>query len=435
MKKYLEYSNMSVMEIGIIGGGAAGMMSAIIAARCGHNVTIIEHNSRIGKKILATGNGRCNYTNVDMSLRHFHGGDKSLADSVLKTFDNKKTVEFFNELGVYPKEKNGCIYPYSEQASAVLDCLMNELKFRKVNVITECHPNDVIKIPKSEIKKNLKDNEGKSIILSNNAVFRLITNRGTFYFDKLILATGSKAQKSTGSDGSGYLLAESFGHKIRKPLPALCALRCQEDFFKSIAGVRCNGTVKLLIDGEVKKEETGEIQLTDYGISGIPVFQVSYLAARALNSGKAVKAIIDFMPEANDIPDIYDLITERIRNNPKKSMDELLIGLFNKNLCILFNKISGISGKAVCGDVRGNEINKLCKVIKSFSVTVKGTNSFDNAQVCSGGVVCDELKRTLESKLVSDLYFAGEIIDINGDCGGYNLQFAWSSGYVAGCLK
>lgn len=423
------------MNIGIIGGGASGIMSAIIAARNGHKVTIIEHNVRIGKKILATGNGRCNFTNIDMSLRHFHGGDKFICENAIRTFDNKKTVEFFNGLGVYPKEKNGCIYPYSEQASAVLDCLMSELKKHNVTVITECHPTDIIKISDIEAYKSIGKNKENNIKFSQSDVFKVTTNQGIYFFDKLIVCAGSKAQKSTGSDGSGYQIAESFGHKIIKPLPALCALRCQEDFFKSIAGIRCAATVKLLIDGEVKKEDTGELQLTDYGISGIPVFQISYMAVRAFDKKKNIKVLIDFMPEASSIDEIYDLITERITNNPQKTMDELLIGLFHKNLCILFNKIAGISGKNLCGEVKGNDILKLCKIIKNFGVTVMGYNSFDNAQVCSGGIKTDEIKATMESKIVNGLYFAGEIIDINGDCGGYNLQFAWSSGYIAGCLK
>ena len=407
------------MNIGIIGGGASGMMAAITAARRGHKVSIIEHNARIGKKILSTGNGRCNYTNIDMSIKHFHGGDKAFIDSIIKAFDQKQTVEFFNDLGVFPKEKNGCIYPYSEQASAVLDCLRHEIIRLKIDVITECHPDKVDKT---------KDSHGAE-------VFRVNTNKGIFYFDKIIIACGSKANEKTGSDGSGYTIAKSLNHSIKKPLPALCALRCEESFFKSIAGIRCSGNVKLLIDGEMKKEDTGEIQLTDYGISGIPVFQVSYLASRAINRDKHVQAIIDFMPDIESIDELYDLIIDRIRNNPAKCMDELLIGLFHKNLCILFNKIANIPGKANCGEVNGNEINKLCKIIKNFKVNVVSTNSFENAQVCSGGVRCDELKNTLESNIVNNLYFAGEIIDVNGDCGGYNLQFAWSSGYVAGCLK
>lgn len=422
------------MEIGVIGGGAAGMMSAIKAARNGHNVTIIEHNQRVGKKILATGNGRCNFTNVDMSLRHFHGADKPFIENIINSFDQKKTVEFFNEIGVYPKEKNGCIYPFSEQASAVLDCLMMELKRLKVTVITECHPNNIEKVPDVEAYKSIRNSNGKYVEFHYPTVFKIITNKGTFYFDKVILAAGSKAQEKTGSDGSGYSIANFLGHSIRKPLPALCALRCSEDFFKSIAGIRCQGTVKLLINDELKKQDTGEIQLTDYGISGIPVFQVSYLAARAINKGLSVKAIIDFMPEIEK-EDMYDLIAERIRNNKDKIMDELLIGLFHKNLCMLFNKQCGIKGKDSCQNMRESDIRKLINIIKDFKVNVVKTNSFDNCQVCSGGVKSSEIKNTLESKIVENLYFAGEIIDVNGDCGGYNLQFAWSSGYLAGCLK
>lgn len=423
------------MNIGIIGGGASGLMAAITAASNGHTVTIVEHNNRVGKKILATGNGRCNYTNMDMSLRHFHGVDKSFIDKTLKQFDNRKTLEFFDSIGVYPKEKNGNIYPYSEQASAVLDCLRNEVIRLNINVITECVINDILKVNTKETQNIKNSITNKPYKLAYDKSFKLITNKGNLYFDKIVLATGSKASEKTGSDGSGYKIAKAFGHNIKKPLPALCALRCKEDFFKSIAGIRCKANIKLLVNNDIKKEEDGELQLTDYGISGIPVFQLSYIASKALDSGRKVDAIIDFMPDSVNNDELFDIITKRIRNNKEKSMDELLIGLFNKNLCVLFNKLCNINGKAMCGEMRNADIQKLVNVIKSFKVSVKSTNSFDNAQVCAGGIRLDEVKDSMESKICDNLYFAGEILDVNGDCGGYNLQWAWSSGYVAGCLK
>lgn len=423
------------MNIGIIGGGASGLMAAITAASNGHTVTIVEHNNRVGKKILATGNGRCNYTNMDMSLRHFHGVDKSFIDKTLKQFDNRKTLEFFDSIGVYPKEKNGYIYPYSEQASAVLDCLRNEVIRLNINVITECEINDILKVNTKETQNIKNSITNKPYKLSYDKSFKLITNKGNLYFDKIVLATGSKASEKTGSDGSGYKIAKAFGHNIKKPLPALCALRCKEDFFKSIAGIRCKANIKLLVNNDIKKEEDGELQLTDYGISGIPVFQLSYIASKALDSGRKVDAIIDFMPDSVNNDELFDIITKRIRNNKEKSMDELLIGLFNKNLCVLFNKLCNINGKAMCGEMRNADIQKLVNVIKSFKVSIKSTNSFDNAQVCAGGIRLDEVKDSMESKICDNIYFAGEILDVNGDCGGYNLQWAWSSGYVAGCLK
>lgn len=423
------------MNIGIIGGGASGMMAAITAARRGHKVTIIEHNARVGKKILSTGNGRCNYTNVDMSLKHFHGGDKAFIDSVLRAFDQKKTVEFFNELGVFPKEKNGCIYPYSEQASAVLDCLRNEIIRLNIDVETECNTKEIAKITDIDAKKMVKASGNNPVEFSQGDVFRVTTDKGIYLFDKLIIAAGSMAQEKTGSDGSGYKLAKLLGHTVRKPLPALCSLKCEESFFKSIAGVRCSASVKLLVDDVEKKADTGELQLTDYGISGIPVFQISYLASRAIEKGLKVSAAIDFMPDAESLDDLYDIITERIRNNSERTMDELLIGLFHKNLCVLFNKAAGIEQKTICGEVRNTDINRLCKIIKNFKVNVVSTNTFDNCQVCSGGIKLDEINNNLQSNIIRGLYFAGEILDVNGDCGGYNLQWAWSSGYVAGCLK
>jgi len=424
------------MIVGVIGGGAAGMMSAITAARNGHKVTIIEHGQRVGKKILATGNGRCNYTNVDISLKHFHGGkNKDVISAVLKTFDQKKTIRFFDEIGVFPKEKNGCIYPYSEQASALLDCLRNEIIRLNIDVVIECNTKEISKITDIDAKKIVKQAGEKEVEFAQGDVFRVTTDKGVFLFDKLIIAAGSQASEKTGSDGSGYKLAKALGHTIRKPLPALCSLKCQGDYFKSIAGIRCSANVKLLVDGQDKKEDRGELQLTDYGISGIPVFQVSYIAARALNKGLLVEAEIDFMPDCDSLDDLYDIITSRIKNNPDKTMDEVLIGVLHKNLCILFNKEAGINQKMPCGEAKGTQINTLCRTIKKFKVKVTDTNTFDNAQVCSGGIRLEEVTENLQSTKIRGLYFAGEILDVNGDCGGYNLQFAWSSGYVAGCLN
>ena len=418
------------MNIGIIGGGASGLMAAIIAARKGHKVTIIEHNNRVGKKILLTGNGRCNYTNVSVSPSNFHSADRELIAPVLRQFGPVECIKFFGELGVYPKDINGLVYPYSEQGSNVLDCLRFEILRLNINVVTECH---VTQVKKIKISETGDLNNDKSFIkdCKTDEIFRISTNQGNQYFEKIIVATGSKAAPKSGSDGSGYDIAKQLGHEIRKPLPALCALRCTDDFYKSIAGIRAHGKVTLLVDGNEKKSDTGQIQITDYGISGIPVFQISNIAARALDKKRKVCVIIDFIPEV-EISELKEMIKSRINNGTDKTAEELLIGIFHKNLCALFNRIAGISNKAKVTTLDVSQITNLANIIKRFECNVSATNTFDNAQVCSGGVRLSDVKETMESKIVDGLYFCGEILDVDGDCGGYNLQWAWSSGFVAG---
>lgn len=399
------------MKVGIIGAGASGMFAAISAAREGHQVTIIEHGIKAGKKILATGNGKCNFTNADMAVFHYNDDGRELFKSVYSRFDREALLDFFSNLGIIPYEKNGYYYPRSEQASSIVEALCFELDKLNVKFVSEC---------------NIK-------LLSKSDKFYVYTDKWDFAFDKLIIAAGSKASPKTGSDGSGYKLAESFSHKVIKPLPALCGLKCEEKFFKSIAGVRCRAMVSLFVDGEFVKADVGELQLTDYGISGIPVFQISADAVRALNDDKEVNVEIDFYPESSDVRDTFDRIKYLIEKSPDKNISSLLSGVFNKKLCNLFTELCGIDGSVKAWNLSDGKIRKLADYINGLSVHVLSANS-DNAQICSGGVSCDELKPTLESKLVPGLYFAGEIIDVNGDCGGYNLQWAFSSGFVAGSL-
>lgn len=400
------------MRIGIIGAGASGMFAAIKAARDGHQVTIIEHGIKAGKKILATGNGKCNFTNADMSIIHYNESGKELFKSVYSKFDKNDLINFFADLGIIPYEKNGYYYPRSEQASSIVECLCYELDKLDVRFVSECNIKSISKTDK----------------------FYVYTDKWDFSFDKLIIATGSKASPKTGSDGSGYKIAEKLSHTIVKPLPALCGLKCEGKFFKNVSGVRCRGMVSLFIDGEFIKADVGEIQFTDYGVSGIPVFQISAEAVRAIDNNRDVNVEIDFLTEASDTKDTYDRICKLIKNSPDKTLVQLLSGMFNRKLCLLFADMCAIDQSVKAWNIPDGKIKKLSDLINGLNVRVVSANP-DNAQICSGGVNTTELKDTLESKLVEGLYFAGEIIDVNGECGGYNLQWAFSSGYVAGSLK
>ena len=397
--------------VAVIGGGASGMMAAVTAASEGARVILLEHKDRIGKKILSTGNGRCNFTNIHQEPICYHSEDPLFPWEVVERFNAQAVISFFFQLGVYSKNRNGYIYPNSDQASAVLDAFRMELDRLKVEIRTgvECR----------EIRPGKKG-------------FTILTDQEPVRADRVILCAGSKAAPTTGSDGSGYDLAKKLGHRILPVLPALTALKCEEKFFKSIAGVRANGSVSIWSGGECIAKDTGEIQLTDYGISGIPVFQVSRYASKLLYEKKETDAVLDFMPDFTKTQtDAF--LRARAKTRPDKSAEMFLIGLFHKKLCDLWIRLSEIPRQRKAGELTEDEIARLTDLIKEFRVRVRETNPYDKAQVCCGGVDTREVNpETLESVYVPGVYFAGEILDVDGMCGGYNLTFAWASGYVAG---
>ncbi|MDF2473280.1 MAG: hypothetical protein K0R21_1062 [Anaerocolumna sp.] len=397
-------------EVIIVGGGASGLMAGIIAARQKHKVTILEHKDKIGKKILATGNGKCNYTNLMQTPECYRSSDSTFPGKVLAQFDVTKTLDFFSDLGIYPKEKRGYIYPNSEQAASIVEVLKMELE--RLNVKIQCNIH-VERIVKKES-------------------FLIITNKGQFRADKIILATGGCASAQLGSDGSGYELAKELGHRIIKPLPALVQLKSSEKYFKTLAGVRIEALVKLFINQKLMTEEYGELLMANYGVSGIPIFQISRFAAKALSENNKVILKIDFLPSLN-WTEVSNLINNRIKNNPVKNMEELLIGLFNHKLAYVMLKEAGIPAYLPCKDANQNKVTNLVNQIKEWSIPINEPNSFDQAQVSAGGIDTREIRPdTMESKLIKGLYFTGEIIDVDGTCGGYNLQWAWTTGFVAG---
>lgn len=412
------------MRVAVIGGGASGMTAAICAARDKHEVTIFEHMDRVGKKILVTGNGKCNLTNINQGTEFYHGTHPEYTKIIFDQYSYQDTLQFFTKLGIYTKNRNGGLYPYSEQASAVLDVLRMELSRLCVEIVTAA---EVYRISYRTDEHNIAEpciGFRLHMKQSNKDLVR--------EFDRVIIATGSKAAKHTGSDGSGYALARSLGHTVIEPLPALVQLRSNQPFFKSIAGIRCDARLTLSVDGKYCGEERGELQLTDYGISGIPVFQLSSLASRALYEKKKVQVEIDFMPDMPTIGDMKEMLSCRIKACPQKEMQELLIGVFHKNLCHLFLKMNNIKSNRVANELEEDALGDLARTIKRFPVFISETNSFEQAQTCSGGISTEELTEHLESKIVPGIYFTGELIDIDGACGGYNLQWAWSTGMVAG---
>lgn len=398
----------------IIGGGASGMTAAIFAARAGAKVTLIEHTDRLGKKILATGNGKCNLSNLKLEESCYRSSNPDFPMKVISQFDVGRTIEFFEDLGIVIKARDGYLYPYSGQASAVLDLLRNELSKYQIKVITDCHVKEIL------------DHDGvyKEYVLH--------TTKGKFDADAVILATGSKAAPSTGSDGSGYELAKNLGLRIIKPLPALVQLRCKEKFYKQISGVRTDALITLVSGGVKLAKDRGELQLTEYGISGIPVFQVSRFASVLLDQGKKVEVFIDFYPEI-PLEEVKQMINLRFLILSGLTMDEFFTGWFNKKIGLLFLKLAGIEEKRPAKRVTDQEKTALLSLIKEFKTEVIGTNPFENAQIACGGVdtalINPESMEVLQKK---GLYLTGELLDVDGICGGYNLQWAWSTGAIAG---
>lgn len=403
-------------DVIIIGAGASGLMAAAAAASKGARVALLEHKDDIGKKILATGNGRCNFTNTDMSVNKFHGS-KALIKNGLSQFNYADTIRFFKELGIPAYDNAGYIYPNSRQAASVVAAFRMELMRLHVDVKTGINITDI---------KPADDRTG----------YCIQTDRGSFKSKRLIIACGLTASPKLGSDGSLFRQIEALGHHIQKPLPALCGFSCDGLNFKKITGVRCDATVASVIDGQMTEQNTGELQLADYGISGIPVFQISSLMSRALDKGQRVEVIIDFLPAFSD-DELNGYIKDRsITTTDNRSLNEMLNGLLNNKLLLELIHKSGVSpdkkGKLLTDD----DCKSLTRSIKHTAVSVKKPRGVEFAQVCAGGIYTKEIDvRTLESKIHPGLYFCGELLDVDGICGGYNLQWAWTSGYIAGEMQ
>lgn len=412
-------------NIAVIGAGAAGMTAAIASAKAGADVVIFERNDRVGKKILMTGNGKCNLGNTRLTMDMYYTDSPAFVSDRLKDFGTNDTIKFFNALGLMIKEKNGGLYPVSEQASSVLDVLRFKLSELEIKVVNECMI--------TEIRKHDKGGKNKFLLYADTKKMPEEYRSG---FDSVIIACGGMAAPATGSDGNGYRLAHSFGHTLKQTVPALVQLRCEESFFKSIAGVRADARVEIYADTKKAACERGELQLTDYGISGIPVFQISRTAAYLLKSKKKLDVHIDFLPDYSD-EDFKKVIDDRFDKCADKSVEEFFAGMLNKKLMQLFIRLSGLKPEERIQTGDKNNKNKekimnLFSLCRNFKVTVIGTNPFANAQVTAGGIPLSEITETFESRLCSGLYLAGEILDVDGKCGGYNLQWAWCSGYTAG---
>lgn len=387
------------------------MMAALSAAEKGCHVTIWERNNRLGKKLLSTGNGKCNYSNRDMGIEHYYGSDLAVASGVLERFGMEDTVRLFGSMGMLSRDKDGCLYPYSEQAATVQDIL--QLWLHRLHVCIE-----------TGVK-------AEHICRLRNGLLAAQTADRQEVFDSVILACGGCAAPKTGSDGSGYALAKELGHTIITPLPALVQLRCAEKNLKEVAGVRAKADLHLHIDGRRAASEYGELQLTDYGISGIAVFQMSRLASCALRRRQKVTVTADFMREYPK--DVWEkFIHQRLHMFRDADVGQLFTGMLNYKLMRYFIKQSGLKPDQKVSKAEYDRIYHVFGLCREWTLHIEAANSFDNAQVSAGGVPFSEVTENLESRMEPGIYFAGELLDIDGKCGGYNLQWAWSSGYIAG---
>lgn len=388
----------------VVGGGASGLMAGIAAARSGIAVTILDHQTEAGRKLLSTGNGKCNFTNRKQGSEYYRCSDPAFVLQVIEAFSERDTIRFFEELGILSCEKNGYYYPRNGQASAIREALLAETDRLGIELRTDI---------------------GIRSIRRTESGFYFDTKSGAMTSQSCILAAGGKAAPKTGSDGSGFIYAGKLGHSVRTPLPALVPLVCDAKWLPLTAGVRAAAKVSLFIDGEKAASDTGEVQLTDYGISGIPVFQVSRFASEALSAERAVTAQLDFLPELDEEEIAAWLEGQAKLYGDGKNLEELLSGLVHK-------KIAAMICEKKDRRYQASSVRKIVRRLKQLRLPVIATRSFEQAQTTCGGIPLEELKPvTLESRLVPGLFFAGEMLDVDGMCGGYNLQWAWSSGVAA----
>lgn len=395
----------------IIGGGASGLMAAIAAARQGAKVTLLEKNKQTGKKLLVTGNGRCNFTNRNQTLSNYRSKEPEFVRQALEDFSMPDTVGFFEELGLLVKDRAGYLYPNSGQASSVAELL--RLEVQRLQVKVACNT-EVVSVEK----------EGN--------VFRVKTEGWIYDGDAVILACGSKAAPETGSTGDGYRFAEQFGHNIIKPLPALTGLYAEEKDCAKLSGIRQDARVTLTVDGEICAEDEGEVQFTSYGLSGIPVFQVSRYVSRALEEGRRCRISLDlWVTHSEEL--IVRILRDRQPHTGNRSGTDVLLGMFPEKLSQVLLERADISLKKKGREWSDKELCCLAGQMKHLTFSVKKCRGYEQAQVCTGGVPLSELQGiSMESVLVPGLYLAGELLDVDGACGGYNLQWAWTSGYLAG---
>lgn len=400
------------MNIYIIGGGASGMLCSILIKRenPSTNVTILERNDKVGKKLLVTGNGRCNYTNRSVKFENFHSSNSNFPMHIIEQLDGDATIELLKSIGIFPaEEKNGKLFPLSYQASTVQDMLRLHMELNGVNVITE-----------EKIDK----------VINHKGKYKIIGNK-EYIADSVIIATGGMALPSTGSDGIGYRIARELGHTIIEPQPTIVQLKSSYSRIKSLSGVRVDSSASIYVDDKFCGEKFGDVLFTDYGLSGPAILDLSRTAIKALNENKRVSIGVNLV--GIDKYDLSSIISKKLHianMHQSYGLNEILLGLVNKKLHIPVSEI--LKSKYIISNLQDRDIlENIVDVLSDFRVDIVGYKGFGDAQATIGGVNTLEVdNKTLESKVSDNIYFIGEVLDVDGDCGGYNLQWAWSSAYV-----
>lgn len=398
-------------NIAIIGCGASGMMAALAATDNNAKVTIFEYRDEAALKILSTGNGRCNISNRKIDENAYYCDDRALVKAFLKKFSPDDTLAYFEKLGLMFDYKEDLVYPASFQASTVRNLLLNELKRRNVTVRTG----------------HIVD----KITAARNG-FIISSEKRQEVFDKVILACGSyagiKKNKRLPGDIDGYSLAYHLGHTIKPVKPSLCGINCVEEYIKKAAGTRIFGKISAFRSDGVKASDSGEIQITDYGISGIPVFNISHIVSAA---DSTVNLVLDLYPDKKEV-EIKDFAFKRAKNYIGRTVNEYCLGMLNSGIYDMFLAIFKISGETKINEDNIEILAERISSLKNISLSSKGSRSFENAQCCLGGIPLDEIDENCMSRKNKGLYICGEMLDIDGICGGYNLQWAWTSGHIAG---
>ncbi|MHB9035343.1 MAG: BaiN/RdsA family NAD(P)/FAD-dependent oxidoreductase [Armatimonadota bacterium] len=402
MKKY---------DVAIIGAGPSGMMAAIAASGNGKRVALIERNPQLGRKLLATGNGRCNLTNSCVTIDRYHGANMEFIETVLGSFDQHATLSFFEDLGLVLKEEsNGRIFPRTNQASSVVEVLRQRLFRNNVHVLLDA----------------------QVVEIENPLLWKISLSSGkTLQSDKLIIATGGKAAHYMGSTGDGLYWAKKLGHSFTLTHAALVPIETVEQWPKDIQGIKVDACVWSTSDNKTIGKSAGDLLFTSYGVSGPAVMALAGNIAPLLKTSQ-VLLHIDLFPDINE--DQLDRLIIRIfESDARKALRDALIGLLPSGMIPLIIKLAGLAEHTQVTSIQKNERLDIVRTLKDITLTVSKLRPYKEAQVTAGGVNSDEIDPlSLESKLVKGLHFAGEVLDAYGDSGGFNLQWAWSSGYVAG---
>lgn len=404
-------------DIAVVGGGASGLTAALSASirteqmKQPLRVVLLEGNARVGKKLLATGNGRCNLTNRGVSPAHYHG-DRKLAASVLEQYPSKRIIEFFQELGLLCRELDeGRVYPYSLQAASVLDILRQQAEQYGVEMLCDC-----------PVSRAVRQKNG----------FTLFSNERTIQARRVILATGGLAYPQLGANDSGHRMAKELGHSVTPLYPALVQMKTESKRAKPLKGMRSMAEAVLWCDGKELQKSAGEVQFTEHGLSGICIFELSRKVEPLLQKKRKIEVSLDLLPEYTE-QSIFQILCKTAEKLPKLPGIDLMGGLLNKMVGREILRLAVPNLPQAAYGFRTGQLRAAARMAKMFCFPITGVMPWSSAQVTAGGIPLQELcMNTMESNRCKGLYLTGELLNVDGDCGGFNLHWAWSTGLIAG---